>query len=115
MEGAARASRQNIKRLLESIYDGSTHLHIAWDVDEQKVYALAGSRIVLDGDDHVGEIVWLTGLERAKWLPLFDDFERYHKEYLGCVGMQARVRRGWLKDMKQHGYRVTRILVEKRL
>lgn len=114
LESIAQRTRQSIEQILVQIQDGSVHLHVAWEPDEQKAYALAGTRILLEGDDKVGQIIWLTGMERGKWLALFPEFEKYHREHLGCVGMSAIARRGWVKELKAGGYRVSHVLAEKR-
>lgn len=108
-------TRQSTEQVLKQIKDGSVELHLVWDNEEQKAHALAGTRIFLQGDDKVGQIIWATGFDREKWFSLISDLERYHKEHHGCIEMTAIARPGWKRDLQQHGYRVSHVLVEKRL
>ena len=110
-----KRTKQDLAQVLTQIYEGAVQLHLVWNDEEKKAYALAGTRIILQGNDRVGQIIWTTGMERAKWISLLDDLERYHKEHLGCVEMQAIARPGWKRELQQRGYRMSHVLVEKRL
>jgi hypothetical protein len=88
-------------------------LHLAWDPDEKRAHALAGTRIILAGDTRRGELIWTTGLNRARWLPLLADLETYHRDRLGCAGMTAVCRPGWRRDLRARGYRVTHLVMDK--
>jgi hypothetical protein len=94
---------------------GETEIHLAWDHDERKAHALAGTQIVLRGEDRVGVIRWLTGAKRDLWLPLFAELENYMRERHGVVGMKTDARPGWKKTLQSNGYRLTHIVMEKEL
>lgn len=113
IEKLAQRTRQHVQQLLEEIRSGTVSLHIAWEPEERKAYALLGLRVLLRGDDRVAEIWWMTGMQRERWLGLWPELERYCKEHLGCVSIKAAPRPGWSKEMKARGYRCTHIVFEK--
>ena len=113
LERIARRSRNSIAELAGQVARGEIALHLAWDAEAKQALALAGCRVFLRGGKRVAELVWCTGAGRHLWLPLLDDIERYHREHLGCVGMNAVARRGWLRELKRRGYRPTHIVMEK--
>jgi hypothetical protein len=115
IEKVIQRTGESMEQLLDVIRSGEIALHLVWEPEAQKAHALAGVRIVLRGADKVGELMWLVGENRKQWLHLFADFEKFHKEHLGCVAFRARPRRGWVNDLKPLGYRVTAFLVEKDL
>lgn len=113
IESIVQKSRQSHDQVLAQIYAGEVELLLAWEPDEQKAYALSGTRILLQGADKVGQIIWATGMDRKRWFPLIDEIERYHKEHHGCIKMMTINRPGWTPELKKRGYRVTHILAEK--
>ena len=113
VERIAERTRNSVAELLTQIRCGEVHLHLAWDPATRAAHALAGTRILRRGGQRVGELVWATGSGRRHWLPLIDDLERYHREHLGCVGMNAVARKGWTRDLEARGYRVTHLVFEK--
>lgn len=113
LEAIAKRTRGHVAHLIEMVRSGEVQLHIAWDAEDKTAKALAGTRIVLRGDDRIGEFVWMSGSGRQHWLPLFDDLERYHRDHLGCAGFRAIARPGWSPFLKSKGYRVTHVTLEK--
>jgi|SRR5215211_3838175 len=103
----AKKSRNTVEELVSQVKSGEVRLHLAWDAIKKEAQALAGTRIYLRGGDKVGELVWCSGSGRHHWLPLLDELERFHIDHLGCVGMQAVARMGWVNELKQRGYRMT--------
>jgi hypothetical protein len=113
VERIAQRSRNSLAECLTQIRSGEVHIHLAWEPATREAHALAGTRILKRGGDRVGELVWATGSGRRHWLPLIDDLERYHRAHLGCVGMNAVARKGWSRDLKAKGYRITHLVFEK--
>lgn len=113
LEQIAQRSRNSIPELMGHIVSNEIHIHLAWEPETKTAHALAGTRIILRGGNRVGELVWATGSGRKHWLPLLADLESYHRDHLGCVGMNAIARRGWLKDLRARGYRITHLTFEK--
>lgn len=108
-------TKQSEAQVLDQIVKGEVALHLAYEPDENKAYALAGVTIFLQGEDRVARFMWMTGFSRQMWTDLLPSFETYHKEHLGCVEMRALCRPGWKNELKKQGYRVTHLLMEKRL
>jgi len=109
------AKRQGVPphQLVAQVMSDEVQLHLAWDPAAREAHALAGTRIILCGDKRRGELIWTTGLARARWLPLLADLETYHRDHLGCAGMSAVCRPGWRRDLRARGYRVTHLVMEK--
>ena len=106
-------SRCGVKQHLDEIASGQVQIHLAWDRAEKRARALAGTEIHLRGADRIGVLVWCTGSMRELWFPLLNDIERYMREYHGCAGIRAIARPGWSKLLKQNGYRLTHVVMEK--
>jgi hypothetical protein len=115
LERIAQRSRNSVPELIAQLAQGDIALHIAWDPEAKRAEALAAARIFLRGGKPVAELCWCTGSGRHRWLPLLADIETYHRDHLGCVGMNAVARLGWREDLKARGYRATHIVMEKSL
>lgn len=113
VEKIARRTRCSVDELSGMILSGDVHIHLAWEPTAKRAHALAGSQLYWRGGQKVGELIWCTGDGRKHWLPLLDDLEKHHREILGCVGMNAKARFGWMRDLKDRGYRATHVLMEK--
>ena len=113
VEQIAARTRQHLDHLVGQIRSGEVQIHLVWEPQTQSAHALAGTRIVLRGNDRIGEIVWTTGIGRRRWLPLIADLETYHREHLGCAGMTAIARPGWSRELKARGYRLTHVMMDK--
>lgn len=109
----AERTKQSQDQLIGQILSCEVHLHLAWEPETKTAQALAGSRIILRGNDRIGELIWMTGIGRKRWLHLLDDLERHHRDELGCVAISAVCRPGWFKDLKAKGYRVTHLSMER--
>jgi len=72
-------------------------------VDEATPVALLGISFVKDGEELVGELVWLTGRQRHEWQHLVAELERYLRD-MRCVKCRPICRRGWQKFLEAHGY-----------
>jgi hypothetical protein len=115
IERAAHVTGDTPAELTRDILAGDFSLHLVWEPETQKAHALGGVRIILRGENKIAELTWIVGENRKQWLPLFVEFEKFHKEQLGCIKMRARARRGWVNDLKPLGYRTVSFLVEKDL
>lgn len=113
LEKIAARSRAPIAQLHDDIRCGKILLHILFDEVKQEAAALAGSQVCKYGDQLVAEFVWCTGSGKEHWLPLFPELEQYHREHLGCTAFKAICRPGWSRFLKQHGYRMTHVVMEK--
>ena len=113
VEQIARRQGASLQQLVDQVMTDEVQLHLAWDPDARVAHALAGTRIILCGAKRRGELIWTTGLGRARWLPLLADLETYHRDRFGCAGMTAVCRPGWRRDLRTQGYRVTHLVMEK--
>ena len=109
----AARTRCGVAQHCAEIESGQVQLHLAWAPDELRALALAATNMEVRGSDKIAVLVWCTGSMRELWLPLLDDIERYVRQHLGCAGIKAYARPGWSKILKQRGYRLTHVVMEK--
>lgn len=88
---------------------------LIWDADDKKPLAFLGVRYALRGVERVGELIWLMGEHRAKWVHLFGELEVYLRDQQGCKALKAIARPGWTKHLKVNGFRLTHEVMEKEL
>lgn len=112
VEKIARRTRNSVDELSGQIASGEIQIHLAWHPIDKRAHALAGTRLFLRGGCKVAELVWCTGDGRKHWLPLLDEMEAHHRA-IGCVGMNALARFGWMRELKERGYRATHVMLEK--
>jgi hypothetical protein len=94
----------------EAVLAGRQLLWVA--ADRQAIWAAAVTQLShLDGEK-LCTIVACGGRERARWLPLKAELERFAKAE-GCAAIRIHGRRGWAREFPD--YRLTRILLEKEL
>jgi hypothetical protein len=115
VERVIKKTGDSLEQAISIIRSGEVALHLVWEPEAQKAHALVGVRIFIRTTGKVAEMLWMVGDNRKQWLPMLDEFEKYHKEHLGCVAMSAITRRGMLSELKPRGYRTTRFVVEKDL
>lgn len=115
VESIAKRTRQHAHHLVEQIYRNEIQVHIAWDDEAKEAKALGGTRVLICGDEKVGQFIWMTGSRRAEWVHLLHELEEYHKTVLGCSRFEAIARPGWKRELQKQGYRMTHVLLEKDL
>ena len=111
----AKRSKESIEQLLDRIVSGYTEIALIWDDDKVEAQALIGIQYVKCGDELVGEITWTAGRGMREWEHLVSEVERYLRERMHCAIMRPVCRPGWSRMMKNHGYRTTHYVMEKRL
>lgn len=92
---------------------GEAQAFLIWDDETKRPQAFLGVRYALRGQDRIGELIWLTGENRAAWVHLFAELETFLHEHQGCVALKAIARPGWTKHLKTNGYRETHCVFEK--
>lgn len=55
-------------------------------------------------------LVACTGRERARWLPLLADIEKWAKS-IGCDVMEGHTRKGWARELAD--YKLTHVFLER--
>lgn len=92
---------------------GRLILIVIWDEEAQEPVALIGCAVVPFGDKQVGEVRYLTGKGRERWVHLLPELERYLIEHQGCSRIRMIHRPGWKKTLEAGGYNTTHMVSEK--
>jgi hypothetical protein len=80
--------------------------------DRQAIWAAAVTQLGRANGEKFCTIVACGGRERARWLPLKAELEKFARAE-GCAAIRIHGRRGWAREFPD--YRLTRILLEKEL
>lgn len=108
----ARRSHESIADLFGQIVRREVRLVLV--MDGEKVQALVGVRIhQMDGKSY-GDMIWLTGFGREQWQDLLPELEQMLRD-AGCVMCRPICRPGWSRYLKQCGYRLKHVIMEKPL
>jgi hypothetical protein len=94
----------------EAVLAGTQLLWVA--ADRQAIWAAAVTQLSRPNGEKFCTIVACGGRERARWLPLKAELEKFAKAE-GCAAIRIHGRRGWAREFPD--YRLTRILLEKEL
>lgn len=109
----AERSKNDPKAMEDMLYRGEAQAFLIWDDEKKRPQAFIGVRYAARGAERIGELIWLTGENRAAWAHLFTELETYLHKHQGCVAIKAIARPGWSKHLKGHGYRLTHCVMEK--
>ena len=109
----SKRSKEPVAELAAQIRSLRTQVLLAFD-DDNKAVALAGVQYKPRGNDMIGELIWCTGHKRTDWQHLVAEIERYLKD-MNCVECRPICRLGWSRQLKQRGYKITHLVMEKRL
>jgi hypothetical protein len=93
-----------------AVLAGSQLLWVA--ADRTAIWAAAVTQLATANGERFCTIVACGGRERARWLPLKAELEKFAKAE-GCAAIRIHGRRGWAREFPD--YRLTRILLEKEL
>jgi hypothetical protein len=93
-----------------AVLAGTQLLWVAADM--RATWAAAVTELTCVGGEKLCTIVACGGRERARWLPLKAELEKFAKAE-GCTAIRIHGRRGWAREFPD--YRLTRILLEKEL
>jgi hypothetical protein len=102
----------NIVALIRNL---EVQIALIWDEGAKRPRALIGWHYIQSGDEVVAEIRWTTGDEMMHWRDLISDLERYLKQHAHCTISRLIVRPGWRDFLKRHHYKMTHLVMEKRL
>lgn len=97
------------------LFRGEVQACIIWDDDAKKAMALLGLQYVMRSKDRMGQLVWLTGENRAAWAHLFADLQTYLRDHQKCKAVRAVARQGWAKHLLANGFRETHRIFDKEL
>lgn len=108
----AQRSHESVQDMMRQIARREVRLVLVMDGD--KPVALVGVSIrVMDGKS-CGDMIWLAGFNREQWQDLLPEFEQLLRE-AGCVMCRPICRPGWSRYLKQQGYRLKHVIMEKPL
>jgi hypothetical protein len=112
LEGVSRGCKEPVASIRGRIERFDVQLALIWD--GRNAHALIGIQFTRRGDELIGEIIWLTGKDRRRWLHLLPEVEQYLKD-MGCAVIRPICRPGWWRLIEPHGYRRTHYVLEKAL
>ena len=108
----AQRSHESVADLIQQIWDRKVRLVLVMDGEQAK--ALVGVRIHQMNGKSCGDMIWLAGFGREQWQELLPEFEQLLRD-AGCDLCRPICRPGWSKYLKQRGYRITHVMMEKPL
>ena len=108
----AKRSHESVVDLLGQIHRREVRLVLIMDGD--KAQALIGVRIHQMDGKSCGDIIWAAGFGREQWQQLLPELEQKLRD-AGCVLCRPICRPGWSRHLKQHGYRLKHVIMEKPL
>lgn len=112
----SKRTKIQFEDLMSDAVTGRVQLHLAWDDEQNKARALAGTQLEKNGaDELICHLVWCTGDAMTEWVNLVDDIALWAKSHIGCVGIKATARPGWVRFLQPKGYRVTHVVMERAL
>jgi hypothetical protein len=116
----AQRSGRSFTDLSAEVMSGEVIVCLVWDEEAKEAKAAGGIRPLVRGEDRVAEIEWLTGRDMKMWLGLSEQFEKFisappEEGGLGCQIIKWVGRQGWVKVLKNHDFRVSRVVMEKRI
>lgn len=106
---------ENVSEMARQIDAGEVHVGFAWDVENREALGMIGWRVIQQGYQRVGEILWLAGSDMDLWLPLMPEGIRFMKEHQRCDKIRAYSRKGWERVMSQFGFKQTAIILEREI
>lgn len=87
-------------------------LWLIWDERELKAHGCVITRITCDAAK-VAEVPVVAGENMERWLHLLDDLEAWARRE-GCVAIiSTAARQGWVKVLKNRGWRRQAVLMER--
>ena len=110
----AKRSHETLEEIMGYILRHDVQIGVVWDNEKKEATALIGMQFKKQGDEFVGELRWVTGRGAKDWQHLIKEVEKYFR-HLGCHISRPLCRPGWAPMLKQHGYRTTHYVMERRL
>ena len=108
----AKRSHESVQDLREQIHRREVRLVLVMDGD--KAQALIGVRVHQMDGRSCGDIIWTAGFGREQWQTLLPELEQMLRD-AGCVMCRPICRPGWSRYLKQQGYHMKHIIMEKPL
>jgi hypothetical protein len=105
----------NLKDVMDLIYDNKAQLWILWNEDKKDKYqGCIVSKVITRPNTKSLNIFIVTGKNRKLWQDKIEIIEKWAKQQ-GCTHLETYARPGWSRILKQHNYKVTHYLLERKL
>lgn len=101
----------DIVRLIAS---GAMQLWLAYDDENEKLEGLAITEIAQYPQRKICRFICATGENYERWFHHMEEMEKWGIS-MGCDGFQAECRAGWQRPLKDQGYRLSHIIMNKEL
>jgi|SRR6188768_4173744 hypothetical protein len=108
----AQRSHESVADLIGQIARREVRLVLVMDGD--KAQALVGVRIHEMSGKSYGDMIWAAGFGREQWQQLLSELEQFLRD-AGCIMCRPICRPGWSRYLKQQGYRMKHVIMEKPL
>jgi len=108
----ARRTKEPIAVLFRQVMAKEMRLAMVWDDATDEAKALLGVRLHYREKDLIADWLWMAGHGRQQWQHLLPDLENLLRE-AGVNELRPLCRPGWSRLLKQHGYRLTHVQMEK--
>lgn len=108
----ARRTKEPMQELIRKVMAKEMRLAMVWDDATGQAKALVGVRLHYRDKDLIADWLWMTGSGRQQWQHLLPEFEHLLRE-AGVKELRPLCRPGWSRLLKQHGYRLTHVQMEK--
>ena len=109
----ADRSDETEAELFDLVISGRVQVGLIWD--GKTAHALIGIVYRKAGRELIAEVHWAAGFGVKNWQHLLPEIEQYVKGQVGCTIIKPICRPGWKRLLKQHGYRMTHMMMEKAL
>jgi hypothetical protein len=108
----AARTKEPIAELIRAVMTKEMRLALVWDEATEEAKALIGVRLHYRGDDLIAELLWTAGHGRQQWQHLLSELENLLRD-AGVKECRPLCRPGWSRLLKQHGYKLTHVQMEK--
>lgn len=108
----AKRSKEPLQTLIARVMSKEMRLGLVWDEAAKEAKALLGVRLHYRGDDLIAEWLWMAGHGRQQWQHLLPELENMLRD-AGVKECRPLCRPGWSRILKQHGYQLTHVQMQK--
>tara|TARA_A100000171_G_C2051156_1_gene105297 strand:+ start:226 stop:651 length:426 start_codon:yes stop_codon:yes gene_type:complete len=105
----------NLQDVMDLIYDNKAQLWILWNENKKDKYqGCIVSKVITRPNTKSLNLFIVTGKNRKLWQDKIKTIEKWAKQQ-GCTHLETYARPGWSRILKQHNYKVTHYLLERKL
>jgi hypothetical protein len=107
----AQHSHESVADLIEQIRLRQVRLVLVMNGERPQALVGVSIRQMMNGIG-CGDMIWLAGIGREQWQDLLPEFEQMLRD-AGCTICRPICRPGWSPFLKEHGYKLTHVMMEK--